>query len=438
MSLSPGLRISQQQRLRLTPALRQSLNLLRLPASAIEKIVAAELQTNPFLQRVASAGSGGARADTWLPGPDTLVAHPSLIEHLHRQIGLLPLAPKVRAMAEFLAGELRDDGYFDGSTQEIAAELGLSPDLVEAGIEALQRCDPAGIGARNLAECLALQLMDRIELDRETALAAVALLDDFAAGNLRRAARALGMDDSTVRQIAEILPRLSAKPVHESDSTAAVLRPDLEVRRNPDGAITVTLTRAAAPRLRINPAMLSDAAGTELAATLKARGEDLINALAYRGETLLRIGQHLAQVQAPVFAEPKAPILPLSRRQVAAALGLHPSTVGRLIASKSIDLHGHVRPLSDFFSTPLPVGDGRQVSAHAVRQRIAALIADEPPGKPLSDAAICALLRSEGVDIARRTVAKYRQWMRLPAASGRRRIARNRRTRSLQAGIPKD
>lgn len=436
-SLEPTLR--QGQRLTMTPTIRRTLEWLRLPAASLNEAVAQELRDNPFLVRVAPESQGWAQPLPDGPAsPDTLPARPPLLERLRRQIGLMQLAPEVRAMAEFLAAELREDGYLDSPPEAIAARLDVPETLVAAGLSALQGCDPPGVGATSLAECLALQLMDRAGLQRAEAEAAVARLEDFAAGRLRGMDRALGLDSATVARIAGVLPQLAAAPVQDSTAPAPILRADLAAQAQADGSVIITLDHDAAPLLRLDPALKSSAAATEEASELRARAEAVIAALNYRSATLLRIGQHLAQAQRAVFAGESEVVRPLTRREVAEALGLHASTVGRAVAGKAIDIGGRLRPLSEFFSAPLPGADGSVVSAHLVRRRLAALIAAEPPQAPLSDAALCAALNAEGVDIARRTVTKYRQWMRLPSSAARRRIAAGRRARAAQAGIPID
>jgi RNA polymerase sigma-54 factor len=429
--MSLHLRLTQRQRLVLTPTMRKTLEMLRLPGVEMDQAVARELLENPFLVRAAPVPKQSGAAQ-----PDDVAATPLLLEQLHRQIGLMHLDPDVRAMAEYLAAELRDDGYLDVPLPEIATDIGAPLAVIEAGLDALQRCDPPGIGARGLAECLALQLMDRADLPRALAEAAVARLEDFAAG--KPCAVALGIDDVVAARIAAVMPHLAAQPVSDVIAPAQVLCADLIARRDSGGIVSVELARASVPRLRLDQGLCQTVDDTETTTELRARAEAMIAALNFRAETLLRIGRHIAEVQHAVFSGRTDAIRPLSRREVAATLGLHPSTVGRAVASKAIKVEGRLRPLSDFFSSALPGADGAAVSAYVVRHRIVALVAAEPPGAPLSDARLCAMLHAEGVDIARRTVTKYRQWMRLPSSSGRRRIAMNRRLRAGQASIPKE
>jgi RNA polymerase sigma-54 factor len=417
--------------------MRKSLELLRLSAVELQMATAQELRENPFLIR--DFRDGMQRGSTLVEfSPDTMAAAPPMLERLHRQIGLMQIAPEARAVAEYLAAELREDGYLETPVPEVAAQLGLSVARVEAGLAALQACDPPGIGARTLAECLALQLMDAAQLPRVLADVIVARLEDFVAGRGAAVAAAVGLDAATQARVESALPCLASQPVADAGRPAPAFWPDLIVRANPDGALAVDLCRDTAPRIRLDPRLVALAGNDDATLEYRARAEALLAALRYRGETLLRLGQAIIAAQAPFFAGARDDIRPLSRREVAGALGLHPSTVGRAVASKAIEAGGRVYPLSMFFSAALPGADGRAVSAHAVRHRIAALIGAEPACAPLSDARICAALNAEGVDIARRTVTKYRQWMRLPATTGRRRTALNRRRRAERADIPQE
>lgn len=437
MRIGPRLGVVQGQRLVLTPTMRKSLEVLRLSAAELNTATAQEMRENPFLIRDFRDGMQRGRAMVEF-SPDTMAAAPPLLERLHRQIGLMQIAPEVRAAAEYLAAELREDGYLETPVAEVASQLGLPAAQVDAGLAALQACDPAGIGARTLAECLALQLIDGAQVPRTLADVIVARLEEFVAGRGAAVAAGIGLDATTLARVESALPCLAAQPVADAGRPAPAFWPDLVARTNPDGTLGVELCRDTLPRIRLDPRLVALAGGDDVTLGYRVRAEALVAALRYRGETLLRLGEAIVAAQGPFFGGARDDIRPLSRREVAAALGLHPSTVGRAVAAKAIEAGGRVYPLSMFFSAALPGADGQAVSAHAARHRIAALIGAEPPGAPLSDARICAALNAEGVDIARRTVTKYRQWMRLPATSGRRRTALNRRRRAERADIPKE
>lgn len=411
MPLTPGLRLSTQQRLALTPGMRQSLAILRLPALELHEEIARLAAENPFIEyRPADPSRGG-----WLI--DQPAAEPSLFQSLHRQLSTQRLAPDVRAAALMLVAELREDGYLDATLDEIAAETGADPALLEQALTALQGCDPPGIGARDLPECLALQLQAQ-GYAPALARAICAHLEDFAEARWPRLSRALGLPTEALPGIAALLPTLCPAPALPDASPALPLLAELIVESGPDGSPQVRLNGDALPRVRLSARV---AGGTPELARAQADAGFLVAALRARATTLLRIGEHLATVQARHFASRgNNPLLPMTRAEAAAALSIHPSTLGRAISGKALSAFGRTLPIEGFFSHGLPGVDGA-VSAHQVQRRIRALIAAEPPDAPLADDAICAQLQKEGVDIARRTVAKYRTCMRIASSFERRR-----------------
>jgi len=411
MSVSPGLRLSTRQRLALTPGMRQSLAILRLPALELHEEIARIAAENPFLEHhPADSSSGG-----WLP--DVPAAEPSLFQSLHRQLSTQRLAPEVRAAALMLVAELREDGYLDATLDEIAAETGAAPEVLEQALTALQACDPPGIGARDLPECLALQLQAQGHAPA-LARAICAHLEDFAEGRWQRLARALPLPQGRLAQIAALLPTLRPAPELPDPGPALPLLPELIVEPGADGSPQVRLSPGALPIVTVAPRV---AGGSPELARAQAEAGFLAAALRARGATLLRIGTHLVMQQARHFASHgDLPLLPMTRAEAAAALSMHPATLGRAISGKALMAFGRTLPIEGFFSHGLPGRDGA-VSAHQLQRRIRALIAAEPPEAPLADDAICAQLQKEGVDIARRTVAKYRTCMRIASSFERRR-----------------
>lgn len=419
--IATGTSARQTQRLSLTPGLRQGLHLLRLPADSVERYLARELAENPLLVSDAHHDTAPGWQDPAFlrDGPESLVAS------LHRQIALMSLPRQVRAVAEYLAGELRGDGYLDTPLETLAAQMEIPLPLARAALDAVQACEPPGVGARNLTECLALQLIDR-GIPPAVARAVLDDLEALATGSLADVAAGLKLDLSTVECIAALLPELTARPVAEDPAPEAPLRPDLVVERQPDGKLTLRLAPIASLRLDRDLKARMPADDATGWGDHASRATLLIEALAFRGRTLLRIGHALIERQAGFFRDGEAGLAPLKRADLAAELGLHPSTVGRAIAGKALAFQGVLVPLEHLFSTAMARDGHAPVSTAALRRRIAAMIAAEDRRAPLSDEAIRQRLRAEGVDIARRTVAKYREWMRLPSSHQRRRLARLR------------
>ncbi|AMY71511.1 RNA polymerase sigma-54 factor [Frigidibacter mobilis] len=316
-----------------------------------------------------------------------------------------------------LVAELREDGYLDATLDEIAAETGMAPDLLEQALAALQACEPPGIGARDLPECLALQLVAQ-GYAPSLSRAICTHLEDFAESRWSRLSRALPLQAEALARLAALLPTLRPAPALPDPGPALPLLAELIVEPGLDGSPQVRLNQSALPVLGVAARVTG---GSSELARAQAEAGFLAAALRARAATLLRIGTHLVTVQARHFASAgDQPLLPMTRAEAAAALSMHPATLGRAISGKALSAFGRTLPIEGFFSHGLP-GRGGTVSAHQVQRRIRALIAAEPPDAPLADDAICAHLQKEGVDIARRTVAKYRTCMRIASSFERRR-----------------
>ncbi len=430
MAIKTRLVLRQTQRLGLTPVMRTALSVLRMSPLELAEEIEREAAHNPFLMLEATA-SGRERvvsAEDSSLMPDIAAHEASFQESLRRQLGLMTLPASVEAAAMLLVSELRDDGMLDVSLDDLAAETGVDLALLATALAALQRCDPAGVGARSLAESILLQLID-LGLDRASAQATTDNMRLFLAGDWATLARTLGLDRTEAERRAALLRQVSTRPVSETaDATPTPLRPDLVAGRGAAGELVLEAERRHLPKVVLDAAMVRRSLESGFAPELLTRARGLVEALENRGQTLSRIGAWLAQNQAGFFAEGPGALRPATQAQMAADLGLHPSTVSRALAGKAVDVDGRLWPLSVFFSASIPTDSG-EVSAQAVQRRIADLIGDEPPEKPLSDAALTEKLRAEGVDIARRTVAKYRQGLRIPSAPARRRQAAMRRLR---------
>lgn len=419
MTARVTLKQEARQRLALTPAMHFALRILRMPAPDLVTEIAREVGENPFL-RFARGGAGPRSSfDVAL---ETVAARPSLGEALRSQIGTMILPPGLRALAEYLTGALREDGYLDSTVEEIAGLTSVPQARVEDALAVLQRCEPTGVGARDLAESLALQLGDH-GIARPLADEVVARLPLFAARRWATLSAELGLSRDALTRIAASLRELKPEPVIAPAAPAGVLLPDLIVERQRSGALVVRLGREALPVLSLDRALLARVEGSAdpFVAERRERARRLIQAVRARGRTLLRIGERLVHDQPRFFAEGPEHLAPRRRQDLAADLGLHPATIGRAIAGKALLAGGVLYPLSTFFSTALPGREGGEISAHSVRIAMRRLIDAEPPAAPMTDQAICEHLREDGVDISRRTVAKYRQCMRIPSSSERRR-----------------
>lgn len=427
MPMRQGLQLSAIQRLALAPGLRQGMEMLRLPAPELAEMLMREAAENPFL--IVTPRPALSSFDVAL---ETVAGTLSVTESLVRQIGLMTLAPQVRALALRLVAELREDGYLDCPLAELAEEMAVPEAALEEALEAVQACDPPGIGARDLAECLALQLRDR-GLDRALARRVVERIDLFSGPPTPALRDWLALPDDRIAQIASMLRNLMPHPVQAGAGPVVPLVPDLVLEGTAAGGFRVRRGRSGLPSVRLNAALLGRGAfGTEA----RVRAEAIVQAVRFRGATLLRIGTWIAQVQHRAFAEGPDHLVPVTRGAVAADLGLHLSTISRAVAGKALEVEGRLWPLSRFFSQGLPMAGSGPVSAFVVQRSIARMIAQEPAGEPLSDEQICQNLLAEGVDISRRTVAKYRGCLRIPASHERRRhrAPSSRRAAGLERG----
>lgn len=445
MALRTRLDLRQIQRLGLSTRVLASLHILRLSAADLAEALAREAETNPFLlpglPPPMMVSPGPAQGDTL----DTLAAAaPSWQEGVLRQIAQQPLAPALMRAAAMLVGELDERGWLDTPLDLIAAETGVDLSLLEQALTVVQGCDPPGVGARGREESLSLQLTD-MGLSLSDARATLAELPLFARRDWPVLARKLGLNVDQVMARAALLRRVSPDPVSGATGPVPVLRPDLVVIRDGLGAPSVALATDHVPRPTIDLKLVRQIGAAPegkpadgFGGDLLERARAMVRAVESRAGTLLKIGQWLVQRQDAALRQGPGFLRAASRIDCARDLGLHPSTVGRAVAGKALQADGKVWPLSALFSAPAPGtaagpkagiapgmgGQGVQppppAAARAIAHRIAVLIAAEPAARPRSDGEIVQILGAEGVDIARRTVAKYRSGLRIPPAHLRR------------------
>ncbi|ABV95317.1 RNA polymerase sigma-54 factor [Dinoroseobacter shibae DFL 12 = DSM 16493] len=433
-----GLTLRQQQRLTLTPEMRTTLSVLRMSAAALEELLVRQAEENPILSLRRPGPPPAAQATAYEVALDTTVAEVSLGDHLRAQLGLMSLAPPVHQAALALSWSLTETGYLDSTPAEIAQECALDEATVLLGLAALQGCEPVGVGARSLAECLRLQLVDK-GIAPAVAARATEVLDLLVGSDVARAARRTGIPAEDLGAVIRLLPELSPYPGQRFSPTPQVSAPDVAVHF-PDGAgPEIRVLRGRQSDLALDPELMA-AARREAADTALARygaeAEALHRALGYRANALERIVAFLVDYQSGFFREGGAAMRPLTREVLAARLGLHAATVGRAVADKTLAHAGGVIPLSAFFSARLGPETGAATSAYGVQSRIAALVAAESEDAVLTDGEIAQRLKKEGVDIARRTVAKYRGCLNIPSSYDRKRLnaAARMRGRMISSG----
>jgi RNA polymerase sigma-54 factor len=376
-----------------------------------------------------SAAKGGSFDDGVANLEETLAGQPSLREHLLSQVAIDLDRPAERMIAAHLIDLLDDAGYLSGDTDAIAAFLGCTADAVEATLAKVQRFEPAGVFARTLAECLSLQLKDRERLD-EPMVRLLANLELVGRREWAALARICAVDtERLTRMIAEIRS-LNPKPAMAFDyGVAQPVTPDVIVRRSADGGWMVELNSETLPRLLVNNRYYSQISSRTRSKADKQYINEclqsanwLVKSLHQRATTILKVTTEVVRHQQGFFVGGVSSLRPLVLRDIADAVSMHESTVSRVTANKFISTPRGVFELKYFFTHAVGGGQGDDAhSAAAVRHRIKGLIEAETTDKVLSDDALAERLQQEGIDIARRTVAKYRESMGIASSVMRRR-----------------
>jgi RNA polymerase sigma-54 factor len=492
MSLAPRLDLRQSQSLVMTPQLQQAIKLLALSNLEIETFIAEELEKNPLLEAgsteevrepeadgdfegeaaeptdalsglngggddapldvdyaeetfhhdspsdmpesggqgldgaLGMAGAAGAGGEA-MEMADTLTADLSLTDHLMAQAGEV-LDGRALLIAGHIVDALDEAGYLTMPLVDIAERLGVPLYEVEQVLAAVQRFDPTGVAARDLAECLALQAQ---EADRHDPAMAALLrhLDLLARGDLPRLRRICGVDDEDLADMIRELRAYDPKPgLRFSGGDAQAVVPDLFVARTARGW-AIELNNATLPRLIVNRSYYAELAGAAHDAKSKAWLSDslqsanwLMKALDQRARTIIKVASEIVKQQEGFFRQGVEHLRPLTLKAVADAIGMHESTISRVTSNKYLACERGLFELKYFFTSAIQSADGGEAaSAQAVKSHIARLIAEEAANAILSDDSLVDLLKERGFDIARRTVAKYRESLGLGSSVQRRR-----------------
>lgn len=449
------LELKPSQSLVMTPQLQQSIKLLQLSNLELAAVIDRELAENPLLQRAeeSEGGEGPARDEEagadQSPLPDegpslstpqmgtsgepppsdfAPAQEPSLRAHLEDQLSLAASSPKLRLIGLNLIDMIDDAGYLRGDIGQLAERLNVPPEEVECVLGLLQTFDPSGVGARDLAECLEIQLREQGRLDPMIATL-LRHLDLIATQDLPKLARLCQADTDDVRDMIAEIRRLNPKPgLRFGGAPVAQITPDVFVRARADGNWHVELNGETLPRLLVDRAYF---------ATVRAQANrddraflgDCLNAanwlvrsLDQRARTILKVAEEIVRRQDGFLRHGAEHLQPMTLRDVAAEIDMHESTVSRASAHKYLATPRGLFEFRYFFTSAVAAADGAAAhSSEAVRYRIKQLVDAETPDSVLSDDQIVEALKASGIDIARRTVAKYRDLMRIPSSRERRR-----------------
>ena len=463
MMNSPGLHASTLLAPALSPRLQRAVRMLQMSSLDFSQLVRQALDANPFLESDDAQGpqdedTSGIDTDLdegdpahddeaaagWDPDPlvrrresgeeeggawDTLVVPTTLADHLATQLNVMPLPERDRTLALALAHCLDDDGYLRMALAEAGAAAGLDPPADEQelsiALRRVQALEPAGVGARDVAECLLLQMTQRPGASVQLARTIVRHhLQDLASKDAGVLARRLGLSLEAVRAAREVIRRLDPRPGWRFGAQAAhYVTPDVIVRRR-HGQWVATLNPAVIPRVRLNRRYADlfnryrEAGHAELGAHLQEARWTVRN-VEQRFSTILAVARAILQRQHRFLALGTMAMRPLALREIADAVGVHESTVSRVTNNKYMATPCGVFELKYFFSRGLATASGGACSPTAIRTVIRELIAAEPPGQALSDVALAQALATQGLQVARRTVTKYRQQLRIAPAARR-------------------
>ena len=386
------------------------------------------------------AGGGEAFAD-WSKGggrsdfgdgennlEQTLAESLSLRDHLLAQLNLDVPDVKERLIGLHLISMLDEAGYLSGSLEDLAFRLNCSLELVESVLAKVQRFDPAGIFARTLAECLSIQLREKNRFD-PAMQAMIANLPLLAKRDLQGLMKVCGVDAEDLAEMIGEIKALDPKPALRFDTSATqTITPDVLMRRGPDGTWLVELNSDTLPRVLVDTRYFAQVSGAAKSREEKTYLTEnfqsanwLVKSLHQRATTIMKVATELIRQQDAFFRHGIQHLRPLVLRDIANAIGMHESTVSRVTSNKYISTPRGIYELKYFFTQSIGSADGGDAhSAESVRHRIRALIDDE--GKDvISDDKIVDILKAAGIDIARRTVAKYRESMNIPSSVQRRR-----------------
>lgn len=471
MRLDYNLKLEQSQKLIITPELKLAITLLQYSALELQDYIQEELLNNPVLEiqesKEAEKGEDNEPMnetsdekvfDEEIPWeeyfrdmdldssfyrdnrvkdiPDyqpsvenCACSSGTMLEDLLGQLRMLNLDPRQYSIAAYLAGNLDHNGYLQGELEELAAALGAPLSELEEALTVIQRLEPPGIGCRNLQECLTLQLnrLEKIpEPAREITRHYLPAAADCRYGYI---ASRLGCNEDAVEEAIGFIRTLNPKPgsVFGSAEETRYIIPDVIVEKVDDQYLIVG-NDSSIPQLTISPLyqkiLKNEGTDEQLSSFIKSKIEKaywLIRSIEQRRMTLFRVSQQIIEIQKPFLDHGIKKLKPLTLKEVAVRVGVHESTVSRAAANKYIQTARGLFPLKFFFSSGLSGSRGADFSSHSIKTYIKELVEAEDQLKPLSDQRLAELLQARGINISRRTVAKYREEIAIPASYKRRR-----------------
>jgi RNA polymerase sigma-54 factor len=449
----------------LAPQLIQSLKLLQMPILRLEQTIRQELDINPMLEELEAVDEEQdkeleetddenddsevekidwedylgddmeyvpkspreVRQEILDRGP---VLQKTLYDHLHEQLSFARISQKDRALGEYIIGNIDERGYLCVSTEDMALELDFEQDRVERVLAVIQSFDPVGVGARSLQESLMLQLKDRGEEGTVQYRLVAELLQQLDRKSPLQMAKSLGVSVEDVQAALDQIKLLNPQPASGMFTRGAMpVVPDLAIERVGDSFVVLHNDRNI-PRLRVNQGyrqLLKRGNATPQDTKEYVRGKLdqarwLLNAINQRRGTMIRVMEAIIQFQPEFFDKGTSFLKPLIMEQVADHVGMNVATISRVASDKYVQTPHGVYEIKYFFNAGVRQKSGEDLSKRMVKEQIGTMIKDENPEKPLSDQEIFQRLNAQGIEIARRTVSKYREELKLRPARFRKRV----------------
>jgi RNA polymerase sigma-54 factor len=478
MALEQKLHLKLSQKLIMTPSLQQAIKLLQLSKLELQEVLNQEMLENPLLEELSEENKNEqAEAETAeakteeeakpeqteekdsfdeidydayfqdyieygynprmhedhdeFPIENTLTRPPDLADHLTWQMSMSDAAPRIKEIATYLIGNIDEDGYLRVTEEEISSSGGYSSEEVDEAIRLLQSFDPIGVGARDLRECLLLQLR---HLEIENELVELIIQDHwpmFMNRQFVQLAKALGVELKELEVVVDVIKHLDPKPGRKYNNERAIyVEPDVYVHKVSDEYV-IMLNEDGMPKLRINGSyrhMLHSMDSKKDGETVNYIKEKirsavwLIKSLDQRQRTIYKVAESIVKHQKEFLEKGIDFLRPLVLRDVADDIQMHESTVSRVVSNKYMHTPRGLFLMKYFFHSGIDSEYGEDISSLTVKRKIQTYIEQEDPRKPLSDSKIMKILNDEGINIARRTVAKYRDELNIPSSTDRKQI----------------
>jgi RNA polymerase sigma-54 factor len=472
MRLGYDLTIEQSQKLVMTPELIQAIQILQFNTQELDSYVEEQLLTNPILEITASTPAESEKnTEEFQVKNDDFSAKDNnefdwaehfkekeyddisykqweynaekseytyeqfvsseitLVEHLMFQLQFAPIKQSCRAIGRYMIESLDENGYMTLSVEEIAKEFGVETEKVAIVLDAIQNFEPAGVGARSLKECLLIQLRHQGKVDPVVKEVINHYLEDIAGNRLNNIAKALGVSVKEIQEVSDLIKGLEPKPGRQfgSANETRYIVPDVTVEKV-DSEYIVTVNESSAPKLTISPyyqRMLIDSdKESNISKFLTGRLNSalwLIKSIEQRRQTIYNVVSAVVKYQIDFFDKGPKYLKTLTLKQIADEVGIHESTVSRSINGKYMQSPRGIYEIKFFFTSGVSGNSGEGIASESIKTFIREIVENEDPKSPLSDQAMVEMLTERGIDISRRTVAKYRDEMNLPSSSKRKR-----------------